>query len=380
YTFSELYSETQSDAVKNHPEKNRYVLKGRYNAGSGSEFQLGALNLRPGSLRVMAGGALLQEGEDYMVDYQLGNLRILNEALVASGQPITVSLEDDGMSSLQQKSFLGGRFDYYANENLQFGATALHMTEKPLSEKVTIGNEPISNTMLEADITYSTPSRWLTRMVDKIPFISTKEESNISFYGEYAHFLPGHPKGLNTDNEQSGTTYIDDFEQSVSYIDLKAQYNWQISSTPRMFPESDLSDDLAYGFNRARMAFYNIDPVFYIQRSRDNPGLSIQQLKDPRVRLIYEQDVFPFKEPVSGQPTPITTLDITYYPKKRGPYNYRTNDINNDGTLQNPKSNWGGMFRGIDQNDFEAQNIEFIEIWMMDPLLTNPHSSGGDIY
>src|SRR5699024_7741186 len=145
-------------------------------------------------------------------------------------------------------------------------------------------------------------------------------------------------------------------------------------------PESDLSDDLAYGFNRARMAFYNIDPVFYIQRSRDNPGLSIQQLKDPRVRLIYEQDVFPFKEPVSGQPTPITTLDITYYPKKRGPYNYRTNDINNDGTLQNPKSNWGGMFRGIDQNDFEAQNIEFIEIWMMDPLLTNPHSSGGDIY
>ncbi len=380
YTFSELYSETQSDAVKNHPEKNRYVLKGRYNAGSGSEFQLGALNLRPGSLRVMAGGALLQEGEDYMVDYQLGNLRILNEALVASGQPITVSLEDDGMSSLQQKSFLGGRFDYYANENLQFGATALHMTEKPLSEKVTIGNEPISNTMLGADITYSTPSRWLTRMVDKIPFISTKEESNISFYGEYAHFLPGHPKGLNTDNEQSGTTYIDDFEQSVSYIDLKAQYNWQISSTPRMFPESDLSDDLAYGFNRARMAFYNIDPVFYIQRSRDNPGLSIQQLKDPRVRLIYEQDVFPFKEPVSGQPTPITTLDITYYPKKRGPYNYRTNDINNDGTLQNPKSNWGGMFRGIDQNDFEAQNIEFIEMWMMDPLLTNPHSSGGDIY
>lgn len=380
YSFPELYTETQADALQKYPNKNRFVLKGRYSSGSGTEFQLGVINARPNSIRVMAGGARLEEGHDFVVDYQLGNLRILNEALVLSGQPITVSLEDDAMYSLQQKTLLGGRLDYLVNENLQVGGTFLKLTEKPLTEKVVIGDEPISNTMLGADITYSSPSRWLTRMVDKIPFISTKEESHISFYGEYAKLIPGHPRGLNTMNSNTGTTYIDDFEQSVSYIDLKGQYNWQISSTPRMFPESDLSDNLAYGYNRALMAMYNIDPVFYMPRSSMNPGLNRSQLNDPRVRMIYEQDVFPYKEPVSGRPTPLTTLDIAYYPNKRGPYNYSTTNINNDGTLSNPKSRWAGMFRKLDQTDFEAQNIEFIEMWMMDPLLTNPNSSGGDIY
>lgn len=380
YGFSELYTETQSDAIQKYPNKNRYILKGRYNSGSGTEFQLGVINMRPNSIRVMAGGAMLQEGQDYVVDYQLGNLRILNEALVLSGQPITVSLEDDAMYSLQQKTFMGGRFDYLASDKFRLGATVLNMTEKPLTEKVVIGDEPMSNTMLGFDFSYSTPSRWLTRMVDKLPFLSTKEESHISFYGEYAHLLPGHPKGLNTANSRRGTTYIDDFEQSVSYIDLKGQYNWQISSTPRMFPESELSDNLAYGYNRALLALYNIDPVFYMPRSGINPGLSQQQLNDPRVRIIYEQDVFPYKESVSGRPMPLPTLDVAYYPQERGPYNYVTDRVNSDGTLQNPKSKWAGMFRKIDQTDFEAQNIEFIEMWMMDPQLTNPNSEGGDIY
>ena len=38
--------------------------------------------------------------------------------------------------------------------------------------------------------------------------------------------------------------------------------------------------------------------------------------------------------------------------------------------------------RRIDNSDFEAANIEYIEFWLMDPFLTNPDAAyeGGDLY
>ncbi|MGJ1265707.1 cell surface protein SprA [Sphingobacterium spiritivorum] len=380
YTYPELYDSTKVIAQQQFPNKNRYRIKGRYNSAMGTEYQIGAYNITRGSIQVMAGGALLQEGVDYTIDYEIGRLRILNEALMLSGQPIRVTVEDDAMFNLQQKTLMGGRFDYLVNDQLQVGATIMNLTEKPLTEKVNIGEEPMSNTMLGADLTYNAPSRWLTRMVDKLPFLSTKEESNISFYGEFAKLIPGHPRGLDTQNGTTGTTYIDDFENSVSYIDLKNQYSWQISGTPRLFTESNLSDDLRYGYNRALLAVYNIDPIFYRNNSLTPTNITTAELSDHRVREVGEKEVFPNKDTRSGQNDWLQTLDFAYYPNLRGPYNYTTTGVNADGTLANPKSRWGGMFRKIDNTDFEAQNIEFLEMWMMDPALTNPNKDGGDIY
>lgn len=379
YTFPELYTYTQVDAEQKFPNKNRYKMRGRYSSGAGMEYHLGVLNLRAGGISVLSGGIRLQEGTDYMVDYQVGTLRILNEALVLSGQPITVSLEDENLFGLQQKSLMGARLDYAASRNLAIGATIMNLTEKPLTEKVFIGSEPISNTMIGADLTYNAPSRWLTRMVDKLPFLSTKEPSNISFYGEVATLRPGHPRGLNTENSTTGTTYIDNFENNFSYIDIKSQLGWQLSSTPSMFPESELSNDLAYGYNRALLSLYNIDPVFY-QSSSINPGVEQKFLTDHRTRKVTEKEIFPYKEIRTGGDAFLSTLDLAYYPNRRGPYNYTTTNIASDGMLLNPKSRWGGMFKKIDQTDFEAQNIEFLEMWMMDPTLTNPNKDGGNIY
>src|SRR3546814_3774172 len=91
---------------------------------------------------------------------------------------------------------LGGRLDYAVNDKLQLGGTIMSLTERPLTQKVNIGEEPISNTMWGLDLSYNSPSRWLTRMVDKIPFLDTKEQSSISFYGEFAQLLPGTPRAL----------------------------------------------------------------------------------------------------------------------------------------------------------------------------------------
>src|SRR5690606_5337604 len=111
-------------------------------------------------------------------------------------------------------------------------------------------------------------------------FINTNSPSTISFFGEFAALKPGHPRALNIAGNRGGVSYIDDFENSQSVIDLKGAINWQISGTPQHFPESQYNNDLRYGFNRAKLSFYNIDPIFY-----RNSSLTPSNIRDNREEL-----------------------------------------------------------------------------------------------
>ena len=166
-------------------------------------------------------------------------------------------------------------------------------------------------------------------------------------------------------------------------IDLKSAIGWQLSGTPRLFPESELNNDLSYGFNRARLAFYNIDPVFYRRGSSlASAGIptSTDELSNHYVRQVFEQEVFPLKQSVTGIPLALPTLDLAFYPMLRGPYNYSTTDVDAEGLLINPRNRWGGLFRKLESTDFEAQNVEYVELWMLDPFIYRPDSKGGDLY
>ncbi|WP_276348777.1 cell surface protein SprA [Daejeonella sp. JGW-45] len=383
YVYQPLYDSTKVLAQQLFQRLNRYQIRGTYQSQSSSEFQLNAINIPQGSVQVVAGTLPLQEGVDFTVDYNGGMVRILNQALLNSGQPIRIKMENNELFGLQQRSLTGSRFDYRVNDKLNLGGTFMNLTEKPLTEKVNIGEESISNTIWGLDANYSSGSRWLTRMVDKIPFINTKEASSITFSGEYANLIPGHPRALNFAGSRNGASYLDDFEASRSLIDIKSAIAWQISGTPQMFPESRLNNDLSYGYNRARLAFYNIDPIFFVNGNSltpDNIKKDKNELSNHYVRQVFEREVFPFKESPTGQAIILPTFDLAYYPRIRGPYNFSSTGLNPDGSLTNPRSRWGGIFRKLETNDFEALNIEFIEMWMLDPFIYNRTSPGGDIY
>lgn len=383
YVFQPLYDSTKVDAQQLFQRLNRYYIRGTYQSQAGSEFQLNAINIPQGSVQVIAGTLPLQEGADFTVDYNIGRVRILNQALLNSGQPIRIKLENNELFGIQQRSLMGSRFDYRVNNKLHLGGTVMNLTEKPLTQKVNIGEEAISNTIWGMDLNYNSNSRWLTRMVDKLPFINTKETSSITFSGEYANLIPGHPRALNFAGSRNGASYLDDFEASRSVIDIKSAAPWQISGTPQLFAESQLVNDLSYNYNRARLSFYNIDPIFFRTQNSttpDNIKSNKSELSNHYVREIFEREVFPFKQSVTGQPLTLPTLDLSYYPGMRGPYNYTSTGLNQDGTLSNPRSRWGGIFRKLETNDFEALNIEFVEMWVLDPFIYNPNSQGGDLY
>jgi cell surface protein SprA len=378
YIYQELYDSTKTKAQL-VAEKNKYKLKGSFKSSSSSEIYLNAMNVPQGSVKVTSGGMPLVENQDYVVDYALGTVKIVNSAVMSSGQPIKVSLENNSMFNIQTKTLIGTHLDYKISDDFNIGATIMNLNERPLTTKVNIGDEPISNTIWGLNSTYRTNSQFLTTLVDKLPLLQTKETSTITLTGEFAQLIPGSSSAIG----KNGVAYIDDFEGSETKYDLKQFYGWTLASTPQGTRlDGELFNDLAYGYNRAKISWYSIDQSFYRDNSYTPTAVKNHKdwLRDNRSREVFEQELFPNKQTANGVPTNIYMLNLTFYPNERGPYNFTPN-MTNRGNLANPEASWGGMMRSLQTNDFEAANIEYIEFWMMDPFYGDTtNNSGGEMY
>ncbi len=361
YAYDELYDTTKI-AAQQFPELNRFVIKGSYKSSSSSEFSLGAFNIPQGSIVVSAGGARLVEGVDYTVNYSLGRVTVINDAYLNSGIPINIDFEDPALFSLQKKTFIGTRADYWINDDFTLGATYVHLSQRPFTPKVNYGDDAISNRMIGIDGNYYRESEWLTRMVDKLPFYSTKESSSITVNAEAAKFIPGHAGAIDLNN--GGTVFIDDFEGTQNQSSIDSPFDaWTLASVPRTddFPEATLLNDYNYGKNRAGLSWYRIDPLLYGQT--EGPDNNHYE------RTIRYTEVLPERQLGTNQIYDrLRTFDLNYRPSERGPYNFDTN-IGSQGELIDPASRWAGLMRRLDVNDFSLANIEFIEFWMLDPFL-----------
>jgi len=390
YVFQELYDSTRFKAQE-QTRKNKFMIRGRYKSASGSEIFLNAFNIPPGSVTVTAGGTQLVENQDYTVDYNLGRVKIINDGILASGVPIKVSFENNTLFGVQTKSFMGVTFDHRVSDDFNFGGSFLRMSEKPITQKANIGDEPIANNIWGLNANYQKDAPWLTRFVDAIPGIDTKAPSSITAQGEFAQLIPGSPKGIKINGDE--TTYIDDFESSQSEIDVKGWSNWVLAATPgnqpNLFPEADVSGSLINNFNRAKLSWYVIDPVFHTGSSQTPQNIKDHKeiISDNYQRQIFLTEVFPSISFDRATPPNIATLDLAYYPNERGPYNFDVEGqagisagMQNTGDLNDPGSRWAGITRPLTINNFEEQNIEFIQFWIMDPYLSDPNHKGGDLY
>lgn len=383
YAFTELYDSTKTIA-KQIAEKDKYLLQGQYRGTSANVISLGAYNVPQGSVVVTAGGVTLTEGADYSVDYSAGEVTVLNQSIIDAGTPVNVSLESQTEYAQERKTMFGMNWEYDFSKNFQMSGTLQHLSEQALTTKVSMGMEPLNNTIWGLNINWKKESQWLTNMLDKIPLLHLTQPSQISFTGEFAQLLAGQSHGV-----QDNASYLDDFENTTDKMDVSTPTNWVLSSVPSMFPESRDHTGLTSGFNRSQMAWYTIDPLFTRRSSSLTPShikSDLDQLSDPYVREIYVRDLYPTRDQssYSGATSTLPVLNLAYYPNERGPYNFNP-DLTPDGMLNNPRQHWGGMMRKLDTNDFEAANIEYIEFWMLDPFIkssTRPNASeyGGDFY
>lgn len=382
YVFEEIYTQTKSQLLQ-RPSKDKFQMLGTFTGGEGGDINLGSFNIPQGSVRVYAGARLLREGYDYIVDYMTGKVKIINPGLLESSVPIRIETQNNSLFDLATKTLIGTDMTYRFNENLYLGATAMYYKEQAMYSKVKIGEEPVANFMWGLHGGYRTESSFLTRMLNKLPFYSTKEKVTLDVRGEFAQLLPGHNKLIGED----GNAYIDDFEGSKQIIDLRASRLWFLASTPgnqpNLFPEADKYNDLQYGFNRARLSWFVIDPLFH---SSGSP-VTVQARSNPYVRKVLERELFPNQELEVGTSALSQVLTLHFDPTERGQYNFDVEGLSGvsagvkaDGKLKKPESRWGGIMRGMPVTDFEAANVEYVEFWLLDPFINSQNSKGGDLY
>ncbi len=358
FAFDELYSTTKIQAKNDFQDRDKFFLKGYYKSETSRGIPLGAFNIPRGSVRVTAGGRTLVEGVDYVVDYQLGRVQILDPGLEASGVPINASVENNTFFNQQRKTFLGIDVEHKFNENFVLGATFLNVTERPITPKVNFGAEPIDNMMFGLNVDFSTEVPYFTKLANKLPFVETDAPSNLSVRADMAYLLPGTPSGIDVNG--AATSYLDDFEATQIPINLTAPTEWKLASSPlsQQFSE-DI--DIRYNDNRAKLAWYSIDQLFYSNGATRPSNINDIELSRNEVRQISFSELFPNTDLDITQLNLVRTLDLAYYPNETGPYNFNQ-------TPGNAQDKWGGIMRALTTtNNFEQANVEYVQFWLMDP-------------
>ena len=380
YVFKNMYRSTQAGALQSS-EKNKFELRGKYKSVGGDGIAIGAFNVPKGSVKVTVGGRLLVEGVDYAVNYQAGRVQILDPALKASNQPLQISVENNAVFGQQTRRFIGLNIEHKFTDKFLIGATYLKLTERPFTQKSVYGQESVNNTIFGFNTNYSSEVPFLTRMANKLPNIDTDVPSNVSFRAEVAFLRPDTPAADKFQGES--TIYVDDFEGSQTTIDMRSANAWTLSSVPlwksgqgySTFGLTDGNDplpSLTDGFKRAKLSWHTIDPTFYT--SSKPAAISDADMAVDNVRRVYITELFPNTDIAAGQPTVINTLDLSFYPTTRGPYNFNA-AANGTNVLPNPTSNFGGIMRSINSTNFEQANVEYIQFWMMDPYYNNQVSA-----
>lgn len=393
-TYRELYTERQRNA-RQSSKNGFYQFRGTSRGGVQENYNLG-FALVEGSVNVFANGSRLTEDVDYQVDYAFGSITILNDRYTAPGQDIRIEYENQSITSIEQKTFTGMRAEYQFTNDINVGGTFFRFSERPLDDKIRLGDEPISNSVFgfDANARFDTP--FLTSAVDAIPLIQTRENSEFTFSGEIAQLRPGVAETRAVSrairnnelfpDEEDGLSFIDDFEGSSISVNMLSATRWNLAAAPAAIP----------GYDPDRGFFEEDDfpgqPVSTQQSRIDRSNMrskfswytiprNIRSILDdveftPESEPVRVTDVFPGRETQNPQEEIINTLDVFYDPTVRGQYNYNM-DLKN--LLENEaETTWGGMTAVIPsgQEDFTQSNIEFLEFWVQ-PILPDGRLPNG---
>ena len=394
-SYTELYNERQQNAAQSS-KNGFYRFEGVSKGGVQDNYNLG-FALVEGSVVVRANGVELQEGVDYQVDYAFGSITILNDRYTAPGQDITIEYENQSFLTIEQKTFTGIRAEYEVNKNILFGGTFFRFNERPLDDKIRVGNEPINNSIIGFDSKVQFEAPVITRALDALPLIQTRAPSQFTFSGEFAQLRPNAAEtqavrqaarsGDLFSDEERGLSFLDDFEGSSIKLNLLNPTRWNLASAPAavpgyapdtgIFEEDDFpGDPVASNSARADRADLRGQFSFY-SIPRNISSILGSVTFTPESRLVRVTDVFPGRETNNPQEEFISTLDIHFNPQKRGQYNF--NPQLKTLLEQESERTWGGMTTVIPsgQEDFTQNNIEFLEFWVQ-PLLPGGAAPGSE--
>ncbi len=343
YKYQDIYDTTRTAASYNKT-KDKWILTGKYSGDVSSVYQLG-FNVVENSVKVKLNGGLLTQGVDYIVDYNIGQLTIRNDAALVPGANLSITYEQNDLFQLASKTLLGARGIFDISNKTKLGFSILNLTQQTLSDKVRIGEEPLSNTIYGVDMQTGTDLPFLTKALDKI--ISTREMSSFALSGEFAYMNPdpNTKKSTILTDQNKSIAYIDDFEGAKRIIPIGVSYtSWKDLSPPNNLPFlSNITVDSLKMPYKGKSWWVSINPS----------GVTVAQVYgvDPKTGE-------PKKQVAKGDEN-VTIMDYAFNPNQPGSYNHNPN-------LTNPQQSWGGIQKLLSStaNNLVDENIEYIEFWM----------------
>jgi len=332
--FSIIYDTTQT-AARNQKEKDKFIITGKLTGSASSTFNIG-YNIVENSVKVMLNGNQLTAGVDYVVDYNVGTITLRNPDAMVANANLKITYEQNDLFQLASKTLVGARGIFDFSPKTKLGFSVLNLSQQTLSDKVRIGEEPLSNSIYGIDFTTAADLPFVTKFLDN--FISTKEKSSITFNGEFAYMRPDPNTKKSTVESDEGLSiaYIDDFEGSKKLIPVGVSYtSWRDISCPVGLDFLGGRTILQSMQNKARFFWYNLIPS--------------------SVRVT---EIWPKKKVAQGDEF-VTILDCEYRPTLPGAYNYKKSP------LEYPDSSWAGMMKRLSTSNTNLidENIEYMEFW-----------------
>lgn len=338
--YQSVYDTTVTYA-KQDKSKDKFLLQGEYTADVSSVINIG-FNVVENSVRVTLGGRELKEGSDYRVDYNIGQVTIMNDDALVPGADLKISYEQNDLFQLASKTLLGLRGLYTFNKNTTLGFSFLNLNQQTLSDKVRIGEEPLNNSIFGVDFKTNVEMPFLTKALDKV--FSTKQMSTWDLKGEFAYINPdpNTKKSSISGDDGLSIAYVDDFEGAKRIIPIGVAYgSWKDLSPPDNMPV------IGKITNKMTLMNYKSKSFWFNKLPSD----------------VTVQSIWGNRKQVSREDQTVTALDWVFRPNKRGSFNY--NPDFSEGADSNYK-NWGGIMKILSStaNNLVEQNIEFIEFWM----------------
>ncbi|MDO5017536.1 MAG: cell surface protein SprA [Porphyromonas sp.] len=349
-SYNSLYTANQREA-REEQDKDLFRIRAEAKGSTRRVVSLGHTVIEPGSIKVESGGRLLTEGVDYHVDLMSGTLTLHTE----SDERTEITIRERERVRRKEKSLFGAELNWSPLEELHIGGTIVSYQEESRRDKIRWGEEALRNNMWGLHADYRTESHRLKELFNQLTGLHLRDPFAIDLQASYAQLHSDY----NMPAESRERIVIDDFETGNRFIDLTNPHGWQLGHLP--------SPEL-----RSQMAWFTVDPLLVREGAKHQPQ-HLQQDKaqrdSPLVREVTVEEFYPKREQSPLQSLRVPTLNLSYYPEERGPYNPQPPSA--------ASTMWGSMAQALAVNDLEQQKYSYIEVWLMDPFTLDPSAPEG---
>jgi hypothetical protein len=226
----------QNNAIYDEPNdqirlgSNLYLLSINYRQrfeGFLSTISLGFGGVREGSERVLIDDRELTRGEDYIIDYDIGQVELRDPERWFLDNPdarLRVTFEQKPLFQLAPTSVFGLQARYALGPAGELNFIGLSQSEKTLQTRPELGLEPSAVQLGGVSARLNFRPEWLTGLANALPGVDTDAPSSIALTGELALSMPS----TNT----QGVTYVEDFEGGSGFTVTMLSRTWKLGAAP----------------------------------------------------------------------------------------------------------------------------------------------------